>query len=185
MGGTGNILDSVGLYPFEVMLEFEKKATEKPNDPKEWMFDYKDARGNGSSVTLEFRGIVRRYELKGIDIPKDSELRKGKANAPILRVYIDRNGKPMPGSGLTAKVSAWTHDFPSGKSNVWYIREGIGENYLIRLRDANTTFREAFLLDRAEIKAEDFRANDGVIREKMDSLETESPAVKFRFAPIK
>ena len=85
---------------------------------------------------------------------------------------------------MRAHAKAWSLDFPSGKSNVWEVREGVGASYLIRLRCANTIFTEVHLLDRRDIRAEDFRLNDGIIMEEMSRNQLESRAVRFRFAPV-
>ena len=173
----------------------QDKVNDSPNDFKKWTLTIKGAAKeeqvqHNSEIVLAFAGRSHRYELEGIVVPTNSDHYTGRKNlsgkpdpnfAPILRVYIDANGVPLPNSGLAASVRAWSPDFPSGQRNVWEVREGIGARYLIRLRDARTWVREIQLLERRDIKAEDFRE---VIREQLPIGQRPERAVQFRFTPI-
>ena len=189
--GSGEMLGRVDIKAMEVLKTLREKIDTDPDNFPKWTLKFKGNKGEDvkydSEITLAFAGVRRVYELKSIDIPPNNTLRtsdasKQKMPAPKLRIYIDQNGQPLPSSGLTAKSVAWTSDFPSGNSNIWEVREGVDCNYLIRLCDANTTFRETHLLDQGGIKAEDFRANGGIIKEKGDEFTPGTQLVKFTFA---
>lgn len=191
---SGKVLGRIDL-PTNFREQLQKMIDAEPDDFKKWTFTFKGSKGEetqyDSEITLAFTGIQHLYELKSIEIPKGSVLQDRRKHprkwGPKLRIYIDQNGKPLLSSGLTATVVAWTVNFPSNESNIWEVREGVDNEYLIRLRDANATIGwEMFLLDRGEIKAEDFRNNDGIIKEKKaDQLDPDSELVRFRFAPVK
>lgn len=154
------------------------KIQQHPNDRKKWTVVF--TKGT-DSVTLSFAGIQRFYELKSVSVPGNSKHRdkeRYKAGKPVvLRVYIDKDGEQI--TKITAPAKAWEIDYPSSSSNRWEVREGMGENYLIRLRDANTTFYEIFLLDVRNITDKDFAELKVV--EKLDEFDTKNSEVKLYF----
>jgi hypothetical protein len=133
-------------------------------------------------VELEFNGIKKVYELRSVTIPRNSQHFKHSqyhnGHAPKFRVYIDKNGENV--GCIQSNDAAWTIDFASSDTNRWEIREGIGDRYLIRLRDWNTWTREHPILDRNEVSSKDFAKGD--ILESLGPDEDRTSAVKFKFA---
>lgn len=199
MGGSGAMLGRIDL-PADFLKRLQTKIAADPNDFKKWTFTFKGSKEGAqhdSEITLAFAGVRRLYELKSVDVPKDSSPRSnnqyvGNSKVPILCVCIDRNGVPLrdkkyfKSEGIRSQSRSWESMFASSKDNEWEIREGIDYEYQIRLRDVDKTFGwEIVLLTVSEIKAEDFRNNEGIIMEKMKDSVLNHRAVKFRFAPIK
>ena len=191
--GSDPTLATIGIPNVTEILEgINKKIAENPDDREKWTITLTDTETK-NQVTLAFAGIQRLYKLETVEIPKLSSHRNnaqysGKSTTPRLCVCIDRNGKPMrekksfSSEGVRSESTGWTATFPATTENIWEIREGINDEYSIRLRDVNTTKNEVFLLGILELRGEDFQKE---IYEKLSSDEDKTTAVKFRFSLIK
>ncbi len=173
----------------DILSELKENTKKQPEDRSKWTTTVINGKHR---ITLAFTGIQRFYQLDGVDIPKGSSLHfkppyKDKTTTPWLCVCIDRNGIPMrpkgwKSEGTKSNSAGWTATFPASKMNEWEIREWSDDEYMIRLRDINTTFYEVSLLGVPEIRGNDFRET---IYEKLGPDEDKTTAVKFRFSPIK
>ena len=182
--------DSIHItkVPVEKMMSLlTENMKANPDDRKKWtvsLFANMEKK-SGYKVTLVFTGIQRIYQLKSVNVPLNSthtqHKQYAKGYAPKFRVYIDKNGENM--GQIEVKDASWEIDFPASDKNRWEIREGMGDTYLIRLRDRNTSVYEHPVMQVSGIKAEDFA--QGEISEKLDKLDSQSRAVKFLFEPIK
>lgn len=164
----------------EILEDLKKKMLEHPGDHSKWTATISNGNNN---VTLTFAGIGRVYRLKSVNVPKNSTHRKHKqydnGHAPMFRIYIDKNGDNV--GQIQVKNTSWQIDFPRTDDNLWEIRVGTKDSYLIRLRDWNTNLREHPVMERGDIKPEDF--SQGTITEQLGPLETSEKAVRFVFEP--
>lgn len=151
-----------------ILKELEQNMAKNPKDRSKWTITVAD---DNKRITLTFAGIARVYHLKRVSVPRESPHRGhkqyGNGHAPMFRVYIDRDGVNI--GQIEVKDASWEIDFPRTDANIWAVREGLGDTYLIRLRDRNTTVREHPIMERSEIKAEDFAG--GTILEKLESYD--------------
>ena len=171
----------------KIMELLAENMKANPDDREKWtatLFGDMEKK-SGHKVTLTFAGIVRVYQLKSVKVPSSSahtqHKQYAKGYAPKFRVYIDKNGENM--GQIEVKDASWEIDFPASDKNRWEIREGMGDSYLIRLRDKNTRVYEHPIMQVSGIKAEDFA--QGEISEKLDKLDSQSRAVRFIFETIK
>jgi hypothetical protein len=183
--GNDPTLATIGISDASEILDgINKKIAENPDDHEKWTVTLTD-KETQNQVTLAFAGVTRVYQLKSIKVPSSSAHTQHKqyqnGHAPMFRVYIDKNGKNV--GQIEVKEASWEIDYPASDKNRWVIREGMGDTYLIRLRDCNTTVREHPIMQISGLAAEDFAKGD--IFEKLEKLDNQSRAVRFIFEPVK